>query len=104
MKTLNTTIDQRLNTLYSPFELTLLIGDKDTTLRIWVDKKDNVFMRLDKYQAYSAPLSEDSYKYLTDENGIIKQLLQFGFKSQIANIPAILKITESLKQVTPEAW
>lgn len=120
INTLNTWVDISNNPL-SPGkflfrkELCYLIEDKDTCLRLWVgfdgtvkENRENppntVFMRLDKYQNYSCPLDLHTYKYIKDENKIVKKLLVYGFKSSISNLNQILTILKPLKQVHLKSW
>ena len=92
-----------------------LIEDKNTMLRLFIsfngtigenqiNPPDTVYMRLDKYQQYSAPLNEETYNYLEDKEGIIKQLLPFGFSSSIDNLERILEILKPLKETKQKDW
>lgn len=102
----NETIEERMQTLESG-ELWLAIEGRFTNLRIWTgcDKNgkhprsehDTVFMRLDKANAFSAPLDNDTFTCLQKEHPAVKQLLQFGFKSSIDNLPKIMEITKDMK-------
>lgn len=121
IKVLNTWVDSSNNPFVNQKQfierqnLVYLIEDKDTCLRIWIgfhgtvkENRENppntVYMRLDKYKQYSAPLDEHSYKYLEDKKGIIKQLLPFGFTSSIDNLQTILNIVKPLKQTQLKVW
>jgi len=84
-------------------ELHLAIEDRFTNLRIFIDEI-YVYMRLDKFQAYSAPLSEETIGYLNKPNDIINQLLQYGFKSSITSLNDILEITKKLKYRRCKEW
>jgi hypothetical protein len=96
-------------------ELCFLIEDRDTCLRLWVDydgtlgesrvnPPNTIYMRLDKYQAYSVPLNNETYNYLEDKKGIIKQLLPYGFKSSIDNLDDVLTIVAKLKPKQLKSW
>lgn len=88
-------------------ELWLAVEGRYTNLRIWtgrdvngrhpLNEHDTVFMRLDKANEYSTPLSEDSFFRLSKKGqDAIRPLLRFGFKCSINNIDEILSITDSL--------
>lgn len=68
------TLEERLKVIKSCCELSLAIEGKYTNLRIWTgfdgpgkhsfEKHDTIFMRLDKCNNYSVPLSEETFNYL----------------------------------------
>jgi hypothetical protein len=84
-------------------ELSLAVEGRFTNLRIW-KSKDKVYMRLDRANQYSAPLSEKSFGYLNNPPAEIKELLKFGFESSIENIPAIIELTKNLKERQCISW
>lgn len=100
-------IKERLSILESEKELQLAIEGRTTNLRIFTGKNENgkysfkehntVYLRLDKFQNYSAPLKEDTFNYLENKDTPVKQLLKFGFSSSINNLPEILEITKGMK-------
>ncbi len=94
-------------------ELSLAIEGRNTNLRIWIGNEKSIadgcgvlliHMRLDKFEAYSTPLSEKSYVYLEKDNEIIKQLLKFEFGTSIDNLDEILRITEKLPERKCKIW
>lgn len=105
-----TTISERLHHLTKDnAELSLAVEGRFTNLRIWVSDNDDktakmVYMRLDKFEAYSAPLKPESAKYLTKPNPVIEQLLQYGFVSSITCLNNILEITKDLKHRECKEW
>jgi hypothetical protein len=96
------------------FELWLTIHQR-LKLRIWVgiDKApvdggqpNTVYMRLDESSQYSAPLNEDTIKYVTEGKHIetVKKLLKFGFNSSVSNLDEILNITKDMNEGTKNIW
>jgi len=107
------TYEERLADVNRGFKLTLAVEERFTNLRIWTGSSktkaeggvvDTVYMRLDKFKAYSAPLNEQSYGYLNNKSPIIYSLLRFGFSSPIENLKDILTITMPLKQRDLKDW
>lgn len=84
-------------------ELHLAVEGRFTNLRIWTDDT-SVYMRLDKLNDYSAPLNEESVKYLHSNNKAIDRLLAYGFKSSIDNLQNILDITAKLPYRMCNEW
>lgn len=107
------TIQQRLDYLYTGKTLSLAIEGKDTNLQIWIgvdgagrhepNKSDTVFMRIDKYNEYSVPLSEVSIA-IQDKTSPVLQLTKFGFKSPIKGLKEILEITLKMKYRKSKPW
>ena len=90
-------------------ELSLAVEGRFTNLRIWVSDNDDktakmVYMRLDKFEAYSAPFKPESASYLRKPNPVIDQLLQYGFVSPITCLNDILEITKELKYRQCKEW
>lgn len=90
-------------------EISLAIEGKHTNLRIWVDfngtmgealvnPPDSIFMRLDKYQAYSVPL-DSGMKYLEVDNPIRLKLTAAGFDfiSPIDKLDELLELTKDMQ-------
>jgi hypothetical protein len=113
-KLVNATIEQRLATIKGGSTLELGVEERFVNLRIWTGCNKNgkyrpnehteVFMRLDKANNYSVPLSEKIYYYIDDKNKVIEKLLKFGFISPISNLPEILEITKQLSYRQCVAW
>lgn len=109
MKEYNT-IAERLNRLTKEnAELSLAVEGRFINLRIWVSDNDDktakmVYMRLDKFEAYSAPLKPESAKYLNQQNPAIEQLLQYGFVSPVTCLNNILEITKDMKYRQCKEW
>lgn len=106
--------EKRLSDLRKGYEVSLAIEGKYTNLRIWTGRDENgkhppenhdtVFMRLDRANHYSAPLSSESYSYLEKPNEVIDKLLKFGFKCDINSVHNIIELTLSLKERACIAW
>lgn len=105
-------IDNRKTDLLNRREIVLAVEGKYTNIRIWASGEGNgckfkpisaIYMRLDKYFAYSVPLSIKTYSYLDKECLEIKELLQFDFPTPITNLDKILAITAALnsRQLLP---
>ncbi len=101
------TISDRLGKLILGNEISLAVEGRFTNLRIWTgkdtngkhtfDQHDTVYMRLDRANQFSAPLSETSFGYLETQQETIKELLKFGFKSSLSNLTEILELTKKMK-------
>lgn len=91
----------------SKFETTLelAVEGRFTNLKIWVgdekcladgggDKK--VYMRLDCANSYSVPLEEEILSYLKNPSEAMKNLVNFGFISDIECLDEILEITKDM--------
>jgi hypothetical protein len=86
--------------ILSHSELSLAVEGRTTNLRIWKSKNDNtIFFRLDKFNAYSTPLSDESILYLDKPNDKINQLNKlFGFnRATINDIDTIIEIVKNMK-------
>jgi hypothetical protein len=116
-------IATRLRRFNEGNEIQLAIEGRFTNLRIW--KSNNkieresiynpvaesapisdakVYMRLDRANQYSVPLNQETIGYLEKEHPIIKELLQFGFESDVTNIDKVLEITAPLKDRAIIIW
>ncbi len=103
----NTTIEQRKETLLAGNEVELAIEERFTNLRIFKGGKgSNIYFRLDKANAYSAPLSDNSISYLHKKNEVIEKLnTLFGFNNATLNdIDTILEMTKDLKNRPCISW
>lgn len=111
---INVTLEQRLQTIKAGSTLELGIEGRFVNLQIWTGCNKNgkyspnehteVFMRLDKGNEYSVPLSKEIYHYIDDKDKVIEKLLKFGFISPISNLPEILEITKCLSYRASIAW
>lgn len=99
------TFEERIEAINKGFELWLAVEGRHTNLRIWKsrlypkvnpDNTEGIFMRLDKANAYSAPLSEKTAKYLVTDNEIINKLSKFTFPTSIDNLQNILDLTKDM--------
>jgi hypothetical protein len=111
-----TTLEQRKIDVRKGYALELAIEGKFTNLRIWIGASkckaeggvvDTVYIRLDRANHYSAPLSDKSFAYLeTDCKAVdsVKELLEFGFTSPLEKLDEILEITKGLKDRQCIAW
>lgn len=80
-------------------EVELAIEGRTTNLRIWSTKHDNnIYMRLDKYNNYSACLSDKSVDYLDKPHpAVIKLNELFGFNGATKDdIETIVEITKKM--------
>lgn len=88
-------------------ELSLGIEGKNTNLRIWIGNEKSisegcgrqmVYIRLDCFQSYSAPLNKENY--LQCPNEVINRLLEFYVFGQtdVSKLDEILEITKELKE------
>lgn len=86
-------------------ELWLAIEGRYTNLRIWKsrihakvnpDNTEAIYMRLDKANAYSVPLSSKTVGYIENENSPVYQLTKFDFPTSVDNLKEILEITKDL--------
>lgn len=98
------TIEERKEMIMQGGELSLAVENTDTNLRIWRGKEGSVCIRLDKFEAYSAPLSQSSYDYLEQNNEVVKALIPIGFLSPVENLDSILEITKDLKSRLTKKW
>jgi hypothetical protein len=98
-------LDERKTEILKGSELWLGIEGRFTNLRIWKsrihpkinpDNTEAIYMRLDKANAYSTPLSKETLGYIQDEKSCVHQLAKFDFPTSIDNLDEILKITEKL--------
>lgn len=93
------TTDQRKKTLLKRYELELAIEGRFTNLRIWLSKDEKIRFRLDKANSYSAPLKDETVRYLNKHNPIITTLNErFGFDGATINdIDTIVELTKEMK-------
>jgi hypothetical protein len=80
-------------------EVELAIEGKFTNLRIWSTKHDNnIYMRLDRANQYSAPLSNDTINYLDKPHPAVNKLNElFGFNGATKDdIDTIIEITKKM--------
>ena len=80
-------------------EVDLAIEGKFTNLRIWLNKRDNnIYMRLDRANQYSACLSNDSINYLDKPHPAVTKLNElFGFNGATKDdIDTIIEITKKM--------
>ena len=92
-------ISLRKEKLNSFSEISLAIEDRFTNLRIWLGKKDGkIYIRLDKANNYSTPLSLDRINYLNNEHKAINKLLKFYVfgETEIDQIDKVLDITKNM--------
>lgn len=88
-------------------EVKLAIEGRFTNLRIWSSKHDNhIYMRLDKANAYSIPLSNKSVDYLDKPHpAVIKLNELFGFNGATKDdIDTIIEITKNMVYRQCIAW
>lgn len=97
---------ERKTKINEGYELWLGIEERFTNLRIWKsrihpkinpDNTEAIYMRLDKANAYSAPLSKETLKYINDETSPVHLLSKFDFPTSVENLDEILTIVEKLK-------
>lgn len=97
--------EERLNEIQKGNSLWLGIEGRYTNLRIWKgrvhapnnpDNTEGIYMRLDKANAYSAPLSADSLKYIENKSSSVHKLEKFSFPCSVESLPEILEITKDL--------
>lgn len=86
-------------------ELDLAIEGKTTNLRMWLSD-GIIYFRLDKFQAYSVPLSDNGLIYLEKDNTIISELnSRFGFnRATIEDLDTILNLVKDMKQRPVKIW
>jgi len=111
---INVTIEQRLATIKSGSTLELGIEGRFVNLQIWTGCNKNgkyhpnehteVYIRLDKANAYNVPLNNKTYNYIDDKDKVIEKLLKFGFMSPISNLSEILDITKNLQYRISVEW
>ena len=92
-------IAKRKASLLAGNEVELGIEDRFTNLRIFKGSKgDNIYFRLDCANAYSAPLKDETVKYLNKENPIINKLNElYGFdRATLEDIDNILELTKTM--------
>jgi hypothetical protein len=104
-KAVHKSLEERTELLNNGSELWLSIEGRYTNLRIWKarikalidpDNTEGIYMRLDKANAYSVPLSEETLEYIQDKKSVVHQLGKFSFPTSVDNLEEILKITEKL--------
>ena len=98
-------LEDRVKAINSGQELWLAIEGRYTNLRIWKsrlhapinpDNTEGIFMRLDKANNYSTPLSVETHGYLDNQNSPVSQLVKFDFPTSIDNLNEILEITKNM--------
>jgi hypothetical protein len=80
-------------------EVELAIEGRFTNLRIWRSKNDvHIYMRLDRANHYSTPLSDDSIGYLDKSHPVITKLNElYGFnRATIDDIDNIIQLTKDM--------
>ena len=95
------------DTILSYSELSLAVEGKTTNLRIWRSKKcDTIYFRLDKFNAYSSPLSDESILYLDKPNDKVNKLnTLFGFnRARLKDIDIIIDIVKDMKIRPCKVW
>jgi len=106
-------LDERKQTLNSGNELCLGIEGRFTNLRIWKsrihapinpDNTEAIFMRLDKANDYSTPLTKETLEYIQDKKHCVHQLGKFDFPTSVDNLDEILNITQALVIRNAVAW
>ena len=99
------TVEQRLEEINKGYTLELAIEDRFTNLRIWKsrihapinpDNTEAIYMRLDRCNCYSVPLSVDTHKYLENSETPVKELTKFSFPTSIDNLNEIIEITKGM--------
>ena len=98
-------IDERINHINDGADLWLAIEGRYTNLRIWKgrihpksnsDNTEAIYMRLDRANQYSVPLSVETLTYIENDKSCVHQLNKFSFPTSIDNLKEIIEITESL--------
>ena len=92
--------DRKEILLNNKTELALAIEGKTTNLRIFSSNSDDkIRFRLDKYQNYSVPLSNETILYLDKPHPIVTKLLElYGFnRATLEDIDTILELTKDMK-------
>ena len=87
-------------TILSGSQLSLAVEGRTTNLQIWTSKNDEtIYFRLDKFQNYSATLSDESVNYLEKRNEVVIKLnMLFGFNRATKNdIDTIIEIIKDMK-------
>lgn len=104
-KPIQKNLDERKAEINKGNELWLGIEGRYTNLRIWKsrihplinpDNTEAIYMRLDKANEYSTPLSKETLKYINDDKSCVHKLAKFDFPTSIDNLDEILSITENL--------
>ena len=88
-------------------ELSLAIEGRNTNLRVWTSKNDDtIYFRLDCFQQYSSPLSNESVLYLDKPNDKVNKLNElFGFNGATKNdIDTIIDIIKDMKIRPCKIW
>jgi len=85
-------------------ELSFAIEGKYTNIRVW--KHNNlIYIRLDRYNQYSCPLSNESILYLEKPNKIVSELLKLGgFSFSDEKESEVIVLLRSLKKRDCLAW
>ena len=100
-----TNLSDRKKIILDSEELWLGIEGKYTNLRIWkgrIHPKNNsddteaIYMRLDKANAYSAPLYKESLQYIENKKSCVYQLAKFECPTALETLDEILEITKGL--------
>lgn len=96
-------------------ELSLAVEDRFTNLRIWIGNEKSIsdgcgrlliYMRLDKLQNYSVPLSQETALYLDKKHPAIEKLLtfyEFG-NTDITQLDKVLEIVSKMKHRECREW
>lgn len=99
------TLEEREVTLNKGFTLELGVEGRHTNLFIWKsrihpkanpDNTEAIYMRLDKANNYSVPLSSKTVGYIKNEKSPVYQLAKFDFPTSVDNLKEILEITKDL--------
>lgn len=98
-------IDERIKHINDGCDLWLAIEGRYTNLRIWKgrlhapihnDNTQGIYMRLDRANQYSVPLSVETLNYLENEKSCVHQLGKFSFPVSVDNLEEIINITQKL--------
>jgi hypothetical protein len=98
-------MEEKIDIINSGQELWLAIEGGFTNLRIWKarihpkinpDNIEGIYMRLDKANEYSVPLSENTVNYINNEDSPVYKLAKFTFPTSVDNLDEILEITKKL--------
>jgi hypothetical protein len=99
------TNDERIKHINDGAELWLAIEGRFTNLIIWrsrihapinPDNSEGIYMRLDKANNYSVPLSVDKLNYIENDKSCVHELGKFDFPTSVDNLEEIINITQKL--------
>ena len=98
-------IDERVAIINNGTTLWLGIEGKTTNLRIWKDRlhakcnpdnTEGIYVRLEKANEYSTPLSVEKLNYIENDKSPVHQLGKFDFPTNVENLNEIIELTLKL--------